>query len=51
MAPLARLKALQDCLGDLNDLVVLRSLCSSLDLNPEGGPAVPELRAQVGLAA
>ena len=33
---LARLKALQDCLGDLNDLVVLRgALRSSLDLNPK----------------
>ncbi len=33
---LAQLKALQDCLGDLNDLVVLRgALRSSLDLNPK----------------
>ena len=37
---LARLRALQDCLGDLNDLVVLRgALRSSLDLNPK--KAVP----------
>ena len=33
---LAQLKALQDCLGDLNDLAVLReALHSSLDLNPK----------------
>ena len=37
---LARLRSLQDCLGDLNDLVVLRgALRSSLDLNPK--KAVP----------
>lgn len=46
---LAQLKALQDCLGDLNDLVVLRgALRTSLDLNPK--KALPRFSDQLDAA-